>query len=189
MGENLTHIDDCHVLVVQEGGHQGNTVDFDKYIVSKIREITVRFERKDEEDLSCPVIEMQLDPKLSISHCLQKLSEATGLEQTNIDLFKCYSTKNMMKRPAEYAVDLESDKNLESLLEWCKEGTKTIFYCKASVASRRMSYQAQSHQPLEEQLDYQVLSEDIHNRPSTSNTSNKPSIKSASVEEDIMDTV
>ena len=46
----------------------------------------------------------------------------------NVELFKCYASKSMMKRSAEFPVDVESEKNLESLLEWCKEGPKTIFY-------------------------------------------------------------
>merc|ERR1719320_1539849 len=46
-GDTLTHIDDCHVLVVQEGhGGVGVGVDFDKFLISKIREIEVEFEPK-----------------------------------------------------------------------------------------------------------------------------------------------
>jgi hypothetical protein len=124
-GDILTHIDDCHVLVIQEGGHYDG-VDFDKFIVSKIREISVQFEPKDE---CCGVdVDIALDPKISFNEVLKKLSDATGIEADNLELFKCYATKSMMKRPAEFPVDVESDMNVESLLEWCKQGPKTIFY-------------------------------------------------------------
>ena len=46
-GEKLTHIDDGHVLVIQEGGHSDG-LDYDKYIISKIRETRVHFESKDD---------------------------------------------------------------------------------------------------------------------------------------------
>ena len=101
-------------------------VNFDKFIVSKIREITVQFEPKDE---CCGVdVDIALDPKISFSEVLKKLSDATGIDADNLELFKCYATKSMMKRPAEFPVDVESEKNVESLLEWCKQGPKTIFY-------------------------------------------------------------
>eukprot|EP00092_Neocalanus_flemingeri_P017251 GFUD01018654.1.p1 GENE.GFUD01018654.1~~GFUD01018654.1.p1 ORF type:complete len:659 (-),score=173.57 GFUD01018654.1:257-2050(-) len=132
-GENLTHIDDCHVLVIQEGGHPDG-LDYNKYIISKIREITVHFEPREE---CCGVdIDIALDPKITFSEVLKKLSDATGIEADNLELFKCYATKSMMKRPAEFSVDIESEKNVESLLEWCKEGPKTIFYrLKTEVSS------------------------------------------------------
>jgi len=142
LGDHLTHIDDCHVLVIQEGGHSAG-VDFDKYIVSKIREIKVKFEPKDD---CCDVgddVEIALDPKISFVEVLKKLSDATGIDSRNIELFKCYATKSMMKRPAEFPVEVGSEKNVESLLEWCKEGPKTIFY-------RLKSEEISSEEQLEE---------------------------------------
>ena len=60
----MTHIDDCHVLVIQEGGHTGG-LDYDKFIISKIREIRVRFQpRPGEEDLQ--TVDISLDPNLNI---------------------------------------------------------------------------------------------------------------------------
>ena len=123
LGENLTHIDDCHVLVIQEGS---NGVDYDQFIISKIREIKVQFLNK-EEDCG-EVTEMSLDPKSTYSEVLKKLSVALGQEMENLELFKCYASKSMNKRPAEFPVDVGSEKNVESLLEWCSEGPSTIFY-------------------------------------------------------------
>ena len=132
LGENLTHIDDCHVLVIQEGGHSGG-LDFDKFIISKIREIMVRFEPRitagpsNMPDL-LPV-DLALDPKISVNSVLSRLNEAINNPgMVHLELFKCYSTKSMMKRPAEFPVDPECEKNLLSLLEWCKEGPKTVYY-------------------------------------------------------------
>ena len=125
MGDQLTHIDDCHVIVIQEGGHNDG-LDFDNYIISKIREINVHFEPR--EECCGSEIDIALDPKISYSEVIKKLSIESGIDIDNIELFKCYATKSMMKRPAEFPVDVESEKNVESLLEWCKEGPKTIFY-------------------------------------------------------------
>ena len=127
-GENLTHIDDCHVLVIQEGGHL-NGLDYDKFIISKIREITVRFEpRPESDDANLSSVDLPLDPKLSIESVLSRIRESLSLEVDCVELYKCYSTKSMMKRPAEFPVELATEKNLESLLEWCKEGRKTVYY-------------------------------------------------------------
>ena len=153
-GESLTHIDDCHVLVIQEGGHT-NGVDFDKFIISKIREINVRFEPKTEED-GQEELDIPLDPKMNIAEVLRRLSQASRLEERDLELFKCYSTKSMMKRPAEFPVEVTtSDKeNLESLLEWCKEGVKTIFYRLKS--HREEAAPASSISQLEEALTEQL---------------------------------
>merc|ERR1712176_169927 len=68
------------------------------------------------------------DPKITMETVLSRLSSSANINQANLELYKCYSTKSMMKRPAEFPVELESERNLESLLEWCKEGTKTVYY-------------------------------------------------------------
>ena len=125
LGDSLSHIDDCHVLVIQEGNHEEG-VDYDKFIISKIREIKVQFENKDE---CCgDATEISLDPKITYSEVLKKLSGTLGQEMENLELFKCYASKSMKKRPAEFPVDVESEKNVESLLEWCNEGPPTVFY-------------------------------------------------------------
>ena len=125
LGDSLSHIDDCHVLVIQEGNHEEG-VDYDKFIISKIREIKVQFENK--EDCCGEATEMSLHPKITCSEVLKKLSGALGQARENLELFKCYASKSKKKRPAEFPVDVESEKNVESLLEWCNEGSPTIFY-------------------------------------------------------------
>ena len=174
-GENLTHIDDCHVLVIQEGG-QGhvNGLDYDKYIISKIREITVRFEPRPEPDAKSFSVDLPLDPKLSIDSVLSRLSESLCLEAESVELYKCYSTKSMMKRPAEFPVELATEKNLESLLEWCKEGMKTVFY-RLRTDTRKVTPSS----PAQRAPDHST------SPPAGSEEKAEPAF---SVEEDIMDT-
>ena len=174
-GENLTHIDDCHVLVIQEGG-QGhvNGLDYDKYIISKIREITVRFEPRPEPDAKSFSVDLPLDPKLSIDSVLSRLSESLCLETESVELYKCYSTKSMMKRPAEFPVELATEKNLESLLEWCKEGMKTVFY-RLRTDTRKVTPSS----PAQRATDHST------SPPAGSEEKAEPAF---SVEEDIMDT-
>ena len=73
-------------------------------------------------------VNILLDPRMTYSEVLDKLCWTLETDPDNVELFKCYASKSMMKRSAEFPVDVESEKNLESLLEWCKEGPKTIFY-------------------------------------------------------------
>ena len=126
LGENLTHIDDCHVLVIQEGGEAGVGLDYDQFIISKIREITVQFESRD--DICGSVVKLSLDPMITYSDVLKRLGAELGSEVDNMELYRCYATKSMKKRPAEFPVDTDTEKTLDSLLEWCTEGPKTIFY-------------------------------------------------------------
>ena len=178
LGENLTHIDDCHVLVIQEGGHSGG-LDFDKFIISKIREITVRFEPRPESDEALASVDLPLDPKLSIETVLARLSETLSLDADCLELYKCYSTKSMMKRPAEFPVELETEKNLESLLEWCKEGRKTVYY-RLRSDTRKVAPSSPAQRALEQRVDLAS--------PATSPRATEKPDPAFSVEEDIMDT-
>ena len=129
-------------------------------------------------------MDIPLDPKMSISDVLQKLNGVVDIEFADLELFKCYSTKPMMKRPAGFPVDVDSEKNLESILEWCKKGVKTIFYRLKS--SRNDRTPASSISQLEEQL-----SEQLEEHVDSSMPSSSPNILSSSsvcVEENIMDT-
>ena len=177
-GENLTHIDDCHVLVIQEGGHVAG-LDYDKYIISKIREITVRFEPRPESDEALASVDLPLDPKLSIETVLARLSETLSLDADCLELYKCYSTKSMMKRPAEFPVELETEKNLESLLEWCKEGRKTVYY-RLRSDTRKVAPSSPAQRALEQRVDLAS--------PATSPRATDKPDPAFSVEEDIMDT-
>ena len=182
LGDSLSHIDDCHVLVIQEGGHV-NGIDYDKYIISKIREITVRFEPRPESDEKLASVDLPLDPKLSIESVLAKLGETLSLEVDCLDLYKCYSTKSMMKRPAEFPVELETEKNLESLLEWCKEGRKTVYY-RLSSDSRKVAASSPVQRPDQGALPQHPP---LPSLPASPQTAEKPD-PAFSVEEDIMDT-
>ena len=66
-------------------------MDFDEFIISKIREIPVRFELNYSGDCSLQTVEVLLDPKMSLSEVLQRLSEETKIEEDNLELYKCYS--------------------------------------------------------------------------------------------------
>ena len=188
MGENLTHIDDCHVLVIQEGGH-ANGVDYDKFIISKIREITVRFEPRQELDGDLVSVDIALDPKVTVASVLTRLADQVGVPATSLELYKCYSTKSMVKRPAEFPVDLESERNMETLLEWCKEGTKTVYYkLRSPDSSRHKSGTSSSTSPAQAFLHPPdpALLVDRNLNPVPAEEKSEPVC--LSVEEDIMDT-
>ena len=115
------------------------------------------------------------------------MSEATCLAAGRLELYKCCATKSE-RRPAEFPVELQSEKNINrwavhvhynelctyilssiiSLLEWCKEGMKTVFY--------RVRCEGGAGEPAGP-----ALSHPEHNY-------SVPRAEPASVEEDIMDT-
>ena len=187
IGENLTHIDDCHVLVIQEGGH-GAGLDYDKFIISKIREIKVRFEHRHEAGASdLDSVDMALDPKVGVETVIKRLSEVVRIAPASLELFKCYSTKSMMKRPAEFPVDVETERNLESLLEWCKEGVKTVYFRHRTESRRSTSTpappaQAFLHSPRGEPS---LMDRNLNPVPREEKPESEVCL---SVEEDIMDT-
>ena len=66
-------------------------MDFDEFIISKIREIPVRFELHYSGNYSLQTLEVHLDPKMSLTEVLQRVSEKTKIEEDNLELYKCYS--------------------------------------------------------------------------------------------------
>jgi len=206
-GEYLTHIDDCHVLVIQEGGHTKG-IDFDEFIISRIREIAVRFEPQSVGDSSLQTVDIRLDPKLNVSEVLKRLSEVTGIEEDDLDLYKCYSNSKSdlterSIRPSQFPMEASSyrKESLASLIERCNEIKKTVFYGRKSSLNVRNIGASMSH--LEEQLTEQLEEHVVHvSQPCSpipsssshgmSHVSPAPSISpstsdSPSVEEDIMD--
>ena len=123
VGDYIDYIDDCHVLVIQDPGEGPN---YDEYLISKIREIKILFEPREENGGSS--VELSVDPEISYIELMRRLGSSLGVDPNILELFKCYAPKSMKKRSAEFPVDVEIEKNVESLLEWCKEGPKTIFY-------------------------------------------------------------
>ena len=136
VGDYIDYIDDCHVLVIQD---PGEGLAYDEFLISKIREIKIQFESRDESGGS--TVELSVDPKISYTELVRRLGSSLGVDPNLIELFKCYATKSMKKRSAEFPVDVENEKNVESLLEWCNEGPKTIFYRLKSDGSSSLDEQ------------------------------------------------
>ena len=123
LGRTLSHIDDCHVLVIQE---PGDGLDYDKFILSKIREINVQFKSCDYNGQS--LVELSLDPELSYREVLRRLGAHLGVETNTLELFKCYSSKSMDRRPAKIPAEAWRETCVERLLESCFVEPKTIFF-------------------------------------------------------------
>ena len=47
---------------------------------------------------------------MSIKDVLERMSSLVMVEAEKLELFKCYSTKSMMKRPAEFPVEVKTSK-------------------------------------------------------------------------------
>jgi hypothetical protein len=73
-GQKLTHVDNGHVLVVQEGG-QARGTDYNKWILAQVRKVIVRFKPQpevDEEgvDQTLEVFDRLIEPQLSVTSVL-----------------------------------------------------------------------------------------------------------------------
>ena len=121
-GQLLTHVDDCHVLVIQQ---EGEGINFDQFIIGKIREITINIEPRKGEG---PDYKVTMDPDSSITDMIAKFSEISGSPQSFISLYECYSSKKMVTRSAEYPVDPTGETKLGQMFEFCRDKPRTLFY-------------------------------------------------------------
>jgi len=128
LGAFLTHIDDCHVLVVQD--HQKG-LDYDEFILSKIRELEITFEPMD--DKNGATISLKLDPGALYDEVLRELGASLGTEPVNLELFKCHQDKNMPRTPHPRPVDFTPTTDVQKLVEWCISVPLTIYYRLKSV--------------------------------------------------------
>ena len=80
-------------------------------------------------------MEVRLYSKLSVFDVLKILSEETGIEEDDLELFKCYLNKKCdlterSIRPSQFPMDVNSyrKESLASIIESCDEVIKTVFY-------------------------------------------------------------
>lgn len=97
-GTTLTHIDDCHVLVVQTKKHYPESIDFDKFLLMKIRELLVTCVNKDDLTES---VEVRLDPTDRKKDILGKLRLRLHKPAAQLQIYKCYSGKTILDRCSE----------------------------------------------------------------------------------------
>lgn len=140
-GESLTHIDDCHVLVIQEHKKAPNCVDFDKFLLSRIREVKVIFQHLENAALK---LEVMLDPEKTVGDIITKLGEVAEIETDQLEVYKCFSSKSMQERASETPVDLGVKEPLSSLFEYCTKDHRKLFFRRKSFAP------AAENSPLEE---------------------------------------
>jgi len=122
LGSTLTHIDDCHVLVVQTHKFNSDSLDFDKFLLMKIREVEVTCISKENHE-TC--LTLRLDPASKKSDIVLKLSLELGAARNMIEIYKCYSGKTITDRCAD--PHIRDDDDFESMFQYC-ETEKKIFY-------------------------------------------------------------
>ena len=124
LGKVVTHVNDCHVLVVQQREHASG-IDFDQFILSRVRQVAVLFRPKGEEG---EVVELQLDSKMAVEEVVRRLSKATGRKVDEVEVFKCTATaEEPTGRAGVVAVEGRGE-TLEGMLEECRVGRRTVYY-------------------------------------------------------------
>jgi len=121
-GKLLTHVDDCHVIVIQENT---DGVNYDQFIIQKIREITVQMEPRGSDGAHYSVT---MDPDSKAIDVIDKMADLSMIPSSQISIYECYSSSNMVTRSAEYPVDTTGDTKLKQMFDYCKDKPKTLFY-------------------------------------------------------------
>lgn len=122
-GEILTHVDDCHIIVIQE---DAPGLDYNEFIVQKIREIKVQIKPRS----SCEgrEFEVTMDPDSRAIDVIGRLSDLSMFPNTNISIYECNSSSNQKERAADYPVDSSGETKLRQMFDFCKDKPKTLFY-------------------------------------------------------------
>merc|ERR1712142_917905 len=165
-GSTLTHIDDCHVLVVQTKKTQAQAPDFDKFLLMKIREIRVTCIRTSKDRGSVagpsetpPSVMLLADPTYKKSDIIARLSQQLGKPRNMVEIFKCYSGKTIKDRCAEHHI--QDDESFDSIFQYC-EDEKKLFYRELLAPSDALTPLSPHHQSA------QLPSLAAAGRPSTS---------------------
>merc|ERR1712198_827452 len=97
---NLSILENLVTYPVQD--HQKG-LDYDEFILSKIRELEITFEPMD--DKNGATFSLKLDPGALYDEVLRELGASLGTEPVNLELFKCHQDKNMPRTPHPRPVD------------------------------------------------------------------------------------
>jgi len=124
-GQQLTHVDNCHVIVIQENGPGINRINYDQFILKKIREMKILFKSRCNKG-TC--FEAMLDSDSGVDIVTETLAQLAMISISHIRIYECYSGRNMVTRSAEFPIDTESDVKLAQMFNHCKDNPKTIYY-------------------------------------------------------------
>jgi len=130
-GKHLTHIDDCHVIVLQEDvvgmDEDGLSMDYDEFIIKQIRQIKVDLEPRGNIG---PSFQLTMDPDCLAPDVIARLSQVSSIPISHLSIFECYSGNSMVTRPAEFPVHTTGGLRLGQMFDncKCKEKQRTLFY-------------------------------------------------------------
>jgi len=123
LGSTLTHIDDCHVLVVQTSKRNENAPDFDKYLRMKIREVSVTFVNKDDPDIT---FELRLEPVLTKPDVVQRVCDHLGQPRNMVEIYKYWSGRAFPYQDTQ--PNIRDSEGFDSMFQYCDETDRKIFY-------------------------------------------------------------
>ncbi|XP_023319476.1 uncharacterized protein LOC111694717 isoform X2 [Eurytemora carolleeae] len=154
-GTVLSHIDDCHVLVVQLKKTFEESLDFDQYLLKKINEKRIICINK---KTRAETVVLGLGESCKTPDLIAKLCTQLKRPRNMVQVFKCYSGKTIEDPCSEQSI--KDDECMSSIFQYCDEERK-LFYQELPLGvdpdlgdSRGSMETVESLQPLEEsQLD------------------------------------
>jgi len=122
-GQVITHVDDCHVIVIQENSPG---LDYNEFIVQKIREIKVQIKPRSNHEGDH--FEVTMDPDSRAIDVIDRMSELSMVPNTHISIYECFSSSHQITRAGEYPLDSLGEMKLGQMFDYCKDKPKTLFY-------------------------------------------------------------
>lgn len=100
-GTVLSHIDDCHVLVVQLKKTFEESLDFDQYLLKKINEKRIICINK---KTRAETVVLGLGESCKAPDLIAKLCTLLKRPRNMVQVFKCYSGKTIEDRCSEQSI-------------------------------------------------------------------------------------
>jgi len=140
--DDIEGINNFDIFVIQEGAKPGTetsgvVMDYDRFIVKKVNEISVTFRPKSGNDDR--VLQIALDGTQGISHVKSKLCETMDVpaSASGIYIYECVvgeaATSNPLKkrafrRPMDQPIEEHDQRRISEMFQYCEDGSKTLYY-------------------------------------------------------------
>jgi len=130
LGTTLTHIDDCHVLVVQTKKTYPDSLDFDQFLLLKIREVEVRCINRDQPNHT---LKLCLDPNFTKSEIVGRLAHVLQKPRNRIQIFRYHpdeAKSNIVDEPL-----LRDDESFSTIFHHCEGEDRVLYFQESSGSS------------------------------------------------------
>jgi len=136
--DDIEGMNNFDIFIIQEGAKtsDGVILDYDKYIVQKINEITITCRPKAE--LDDRVFELAVDRTQGVRYLKHKMRESLEMAvDSTLNVWECMSSeavsanplkKKSFRKPLDYVLSDDDERKISQLFTNCDSGDHTIFY-------------------------------------------------------------